>query len=78
MVSVDFSPDGRLIVSGSFDGTARVWDVGSGRELWVRTNTALRSDQWLSSRTAGDWSPAVSTSTATVWEVASGKELFQP
>ena len=27
-----FSPDGRRIVAGSLDGTAKVWDVASGRE----------------------------------------------
>jgi len=28
--SVDFSPDGKLFASGSFDGRVRVWDVASG------------------------------------------------
>jgi WD40 repeat protein len=30
--SVGFSPDGNQIVSGSFDGTVRLWDVGSRTE----------------------------------------------
>ena len=33
MSSVAFSPDGKRIVSASVDGTAKVWDVETGREL---------------------------------------------
>ena len=35
VVSVDFSPNGKLIASGSLDGAVRIWDLGSRRELWV-------------------------------------------
>jgi len=29
-VQVSFSPDGTMVVAGSFDGSIIVWDVGSG------------------------------------------------
>ena len=33
VTSVAFSPDGRRIVSGSFDSTVKVWDASSGQEI---------------------------------------------
>ena len=31
--SVDFSPDGKLLASGGWDDTVRIWDVQTGKEL---------------------------------------------
>jgi len=75
VMSVDFSPDGKLIASGSLDGAARIWDLGSGRELWVHTNNAMvRSVAFFPDgrrMVTGCWDH-----NATVWEVPTGKELF--
>ena len=36
--SVNLSPDGRRIVSGSFDKTIRIWDAESGLHMKKHTN----------------------------------------
>ena len=33
VISVAFSPDGKYVVSGSDDNTARVWEACSGKEI---------------------------------------------
>ena len=40
VTSVAFSPDGTLIVSGSLDETARVWEAATGRERACLLSTA--------------------------------------
>lgn len=35
---IAWSPDGRFIISGSIDNTARIWDVKDGKETsWILT-----------------------------------------
>jgi WD40 repeat protein/serine/threonine protein kinase len=74
----EYSPDGRLVVTASYDGTAQIWDSRSGQAV----GSPLRHG---SNVTAAVFSPAgtlVATfsedGTARVWDAATGQPTSPP
>jgi hypothetical protein len=75
VVGVDLSQDGRRVVSASHDGSARVWDVGSGKE--VQRFSGHQGQVWCV-LFCPDGKRALSGGADGVprlWDVATGKEL---
>jgi sugar lactone lactonase YvrE len=74
VLSVSFSPDGRLLASGSYDSTVKLWDVVAGKELRALTghttlvnSVAFSPDgKLLASSGAGE-------GTVRIWDVATGE-----
>lgn len=66
---IAFSPDGRLLLSGSHDRTVRFWNVASGREVarfdWHvgRLHAVAFSPDGMTAAAAGEWGDVV------VWDV---------
>jgi WD40 repeat protein/tRNA A-37 threonylcarbamoyl transferase component Bud32 len=75
--SVAFSPDGRRIVTASFDNTAGVWDVSTGRLVTlIRGHT----DRVISAAFSPDGDRIVTGSfdrTARIWDTATGREIIR-
>ena len=72
--SVAFSPDGKHVVSGSIDNTARVWEASTGREVARMTHDGV---VW-SVAFSPDGKYVISGSednTVRVWEASTGMEV---
>ena len=73
---VAWSPDGTRLLSGSHDGTARVWDTSRGTELFALAGPSL-------SISAVAWSPdgtrlltAAEDHSVRVWDATTGADLL--
>jgi WD40 repeat protein len=81
VTSADFSPDGGRIVTASDDGTARVWDARTGRELRELLNIEGYVRNWGagSARFSPDGRRIVTggpDDTAKVWDARTGRKLL--
>jgi WD40 repeat protein len=73
--SAVFSPDGKLALTASYDNTARLWDVKTGKELQVLNGHTESVSSAVFSPDGTLALTASSDKTARIWDVSTGKEL---
>jgi WD40 repeat protein len=73
---IAFSPDGRLILAGSMDKTARLWETATGR-LIRRLGKHDYELEDVEFSTDGRYVMTVTEETFRVWNTATGQELYR-
>jgi WD40 repeat protein/serine/threonine protein kinase len=72
--SLNFSPDGQRLVSGSYDETVRIWDSATGQELFSLKHAGVTSVAF--SPDGQRLASGSSDGTVKLWDSATGQELF--
>jgi WD40 repeat protein/transcriptional regulator with XRE-family HTH domain len=73
---VAYSPDGKRLITGSSDKTAKIWDAASGKELLTLSG---HTDQVYGVAYSPDGTRVATASydkTAKIWDATTGKELL--
>jgi WD40 repeat protein/tRNA A-37 threonylcarbamoyl transferase component Bud32 len=74
--SAAFSPDGRRVVTASWDRTARIWDAATGREV---LRLSGHTDRVWSASFSPDGMRAITAShdkTARIWDASTGQQIL--
>ena len=71
-----YSPDGRKIVSGSWDRAIKVWDANSGQEIHTLNGHTSSVSSVSFSPDGKNFASGSSDKTIKIWDTTSGKEIL--
>lgn len=74
--SVAYSPDGRRLVTASYDRTARVWDALTGRQILVLRGHGASVLSAAFSPDGGRIATGSMDKTARIWDATTGRQLL--
>lgn len=72
--SIAFSTDGKLLATGSYDGTAKIWDTASGTERFHLQGDTGKIDQVTFSPNGRRLAMSTRSQSPRLWDTATGKE----
>src|SRR5262249_43125219 len=75
VMSIAFSPDGKTLVSGSWDQTVKLWDVATGAELRTFKGHSAYIDTVAFSSDGTTLASGSQDKTIKLWDASTGKEL---
>jgi WD40 repeat protein/tRNA A-37 threonylcarbamoyl transferase component Bud32 len=75
-IGVAYSPDGKLLASGSQEGTVRVWDADTGKELFTLRGHASAVSGVAFSPDGKRLASASADHTVKLWDAGSGHEVL--
>jgi WD40 repeat protein len=75
VLSIAISPDGKYAVSGSWGGTARVWEMATGKEILKLTKDNSYAFNTVAFSPNGKYMLSSGDNKVILWDAATGKEL---
>ena len=75
--SISVSPEGNLVITGSYDGTFKIWDISTGKCIYTNRERLI-SNMTPSCVITSDGDKALTTSrenTLSLWELNTGQEI---